>query len=61
MSERNWQEWAEFLAAFVDYNHGSGISDRAWDSYQGNGPADERPSWLPAPAVASSADTTNGE
>lgn len=29
----DWKAWAEFLAAYVDSNHGKGISDRAWDAY----------------------------
>lgn len=25
--------WADYLAEFVDYNHGSGISDVAWNEF----------------------------
>lgn len=27
-------EWAEFLTRWVDYNHGKGESDRAWEEFQ---------------------------
>lgn len=36
-AERRAQEsesWAEFLARWVDFNHGSGESDRAWDEFK---------------------------
>lgn len=34
--------WATFLAAYVDYHHGKGISDHAWDCFQqGKGPFDD--------------------
>lgn len=32
-NDGDWKSWAEFLGAWVDYRHGSGISDKAWDAY----------------------------
>jgi hypothetical protein len=31
------KKWVEFLVYWVDYNHGKGESDRAWEEFQCNG------------------------
>lgn len=55
------KEWADFLAAWVDYNHGSGTSDQAWDAYQGLGNADTCPTWVPSPAARKAQRNDGGE
>lgn len=34
IQERQRKDWPTFLADWVDYNHGKGESDRAWDEFQ---------------------------
>ena len=37
-----WEKWAKFLGDWVDFRHGKGISNQAWDAYaRGLGPYDD--------------------